>query len=98
MNVQLLYFAGCPNHEAARAALERCLAALDLAPTFDSVDIGSPDVAPALAAWGSPTILVDGNDVAGEQSASAGRSCRIYPNGSGRPTDAQILAALRAAH
>lgn len=96
MKVQLLYFDGCPSHEAAGAALERCLVALDLEPTFDRVD-GSPDVSPALAAWGSPTIIVDGNDVAGEQSASAGRSCRIYPGGSGRPTDAQILAALRAA-
>lgn len=76
MRVQLLYFAGCPNAAPAGEALARVLRALELSPTFETIDVSAPDVPEDLRAWGSPTILVDGRDVAG--AAPSGPSCRVY--------------------
>ncbi len=65
MKVQLLSFPGCPNAEQAREALRRSLAAASLPPTFEEVDVTAPGAPEHLRQWGSPTILVDGRDVAG---------------------------------
>ena len=96
MKVQLVYFDGCPNADAARAAVRRCLEAADLALELEEVDTGSPKAPEALRAWGSPTVLVDGIDVGGEP-APTGTSCRLYdnPDNRGVPSDAAIGAALR---
>jgi hypothetical protein len=61
--VELLWFADCPNHPAARAMLEEVIA--DVAPGTPIRDIDATD--PATAAGvrfpGSPTIRVNGRDV-----------------------------------
>lgn len=97
MKVQLLYFPECPNFAGARAALRRVLTQLGLPAAFDEVDVSAPDAVPELRGWGSPTILVDGRDVAAEPAAPGTSSCRLYPNRIGRPSDEQIAIALRAA-
>lgn len=89
--VQLISFAGCPHADEARRALRAALAALGREPSFEEVDFGNPDTPPALRAWGSPTVLVDGLDVTG--GTPSGRSCRIYPGGA--PSVESIVAALR---
>lgn len=97
MKIQLVYFAGCPNLEAARQVLRDSLCACGLPPVFGEVDV-SDDGAPSdLRDWGSPTILVDGRDVAGGQQS--GVSCRLYdgPDGRGAPPRALIEQALRTA-
>ena len=93
MKVQFLYFPDCPNHEAAREALGRCLAALKLPPDFDDIDVTGPEVPEVLRSWGSPTILVNGVDVSGQTAQQSGSSCRIY-GASGVPTDEQITKLL----
>jgi hypothetical protein len=95
MKVQLLSFPGCPNAAGAREALRRSLAKAGLPPAFEEVDVTAPDTPEHLRQWGSPTILVDGRDVAGE--APMGPSCRIYRAGGGErgvPPDALIARAL----
>ena len=98
MQVQLLSFPGCPHADGARRALRRALAAAGLPQGFEDVDVtavGTPD---ALRRWGSPTILVDGRDIAGD--APAGPSCRIYRAGGadqGVPPDELIARALSEA-
>jgi mercuric ion transport protein len=93
MKIQLLSFPECPNVDAARAAIHRALrdARLDL--PIEEIDV-SRDDAPAWAKrWGSPTVLVDGVDVAGELATDAETSCcRLYKDGA--PTVAQIRARL----
>src|SRR5688572_8698272 len=96
MKVQLLYLAGCPHFAGARAALRRVLGQLGLPVAFDEVDLSAPAASPETLGWGSPTILVDGTDVAGESAMHGEPSCRIYANAIGRPTDEQIASALRA--
>jgi len=95
MRIQLLTFPGCPNAEGAREALRRSIAAVDLPPGFEEVDVTDPATPDDLRNWGSPTILVDGRDVTG--GAPTGTSCRLYPKSAdGRrvPPDEVIRGAL----
>lgn len=95
MVVQLLYFPGCPNLEEARRELRLALRDVEPKPRLEEVDVTSPDTPEHLRGWGSPTILVDGKDVAG--GTPAGSSCRLYPDAGGRnvPPQPRIAAALR---
>jgi mercuric ion transport protein len=93
--VELLYFPGCPNLAAARAQLERALAAADLAAQWREYDLGAPQLPDHLRGFGSPTILVDGRDVAGT-TASGAPACRVYAEGAGAPPLPALVAALRA--
>jgi len=94
MKIQLLYFKGCPHVDAARAALREAVAADNGDAPSGAIDVEEIDVddpaAPAWArSWGSPTILIDGEDVAGG-TPSAASSCRLYAS------DAPDAAAIRA--
>ena len=93
--IQLLYFPGCPHVDAARRQLSQALGTLANAPQVIEVDVTDPSTPPHLRSWGSPTILVDGADVA--LGVPTGRSCRIYPGSeiAGVPPLAMIEAALR---
>jgi mercuric ion transport protein len=80
MKIQLLYFDGCPNVDAARAAVRQAIALEAVDVELEEIDVEA-STAPAWArAWGSPTILVDGHDVAG-QSPSGSYCCRLYAGG-----------------
>lgn len=100
MKVQLLSFPGCPNAENARARLLQAFSALGLAASFEEVDVSGQQCAAVLRRWGSPTILVDGRDVAGETTAD-GNACRLYFSAvgllSGVPSEGAIRDALSRA-
>ena len=80
MNVQLLYFQGCPNVDASRAATRDALAAENLDVPVEEIDVEDPAAPDWARGWGSPTILINGKDVAG-QTRSDASACRIYANG-----------------
>jgi mercuric ion transport protein len=90
MRIQLLYFEGCPNVDAAREALHDALAAEKLDAAVEEIDVESPSAPSWARGWGSPTILVDGVDVAGAKPSDASRCCRLYAGG------APDVAAIRA--
>jgi hypothetical protein len=98
MRFQLLYFVGCPHVDATRRVLR---AALEGAGVGDVVveefDVEAPSTPPELRGWGSPTILVDGVDIAGER-APAGLSCRLYnaDSSAGVPSQELIEERIRA--
>ncbi len=83
-DVVLLYDADCPHVEDARRnlveALERSAAPRRWRELL-STDASTPE---KWRGYGSPTILVAGEDVAGEPPAVGGRSCRMYRDGNGR--------------
>ena len=100
--VELLYFDGCPNHERARAAVERVAADVGVEVDIRLVQVEGPDDAHRLRFLGSPTVRVAGRDVepgADERTDSA-YSCRVYrtPAGlAGEPDEAWIRDALTGA-
>ena len=61
--VEILYFDGCPNHEATRELVERVAAELELGAKPVLVEVPDPDAARAMRFLGSPTVRVDGRDV-----------------------------------
>jgi hypothetical protein len=78
--VEILYFEGCPNHEPARALVERLATELDVEPAIELVEVVDPEAAVALRFLGSPTVRIDGVDVepGAEERRDFAFSCRIY--------------------
>ena len=76
------------------------MAAADVTGRIEEIDTSAPDTAAPLRDWGSPTILLNGEDVGGEKEP-AGRSCRLYRDEAGRvqgaPPEALLTTALQRA-
>ena len=99
MDVELVYFAGCPNiHKARQRLLSACKAAA-IAPQWQEWRADDPEGPRHVRNWGSPTILVNGRDVAGATKNTGDANCRLYagPDGilDGAPAVALIQEALR---
>lgn len=92
--VELIHDADCPNTGRARAALRRAFAACGLAPAWTEWNRADPHCPAYARGYGSPTILVNGLDVAGEGPGEGAPSCRLYTDQAGAPDVAQISAAL----
>ena len=100
-NIELIYDADCPNAGQARTNLRRALEMAGL-PAHWREWIRAESKTPGhLRRFGSPTILVDGTDVAGEQPLDGSGACRIYQDEGtqrqGVPGVSTILAAVREA-
>lgn len=98
MDVALLYFDDCPNHQHAE---ENLAAALIESGAGEVVirrqRVGTVEEAERFGFLGSPTILIDGVDPFAAPGASPGLSCRVYrteDGPAGAPTVAQIRQAL----
>ncbi len=99
IRVALLWFSDCPNHGAARALLHEVLAQRQLDASIEDLDATDPAVAERVRFPGSPTIRVNGRDVAPGfvDPGDYAPQCRIYwtPEGArGRPERAWLEAAL----
>ncbi len=84
IKVELIYDSDCPNVELARSVLKQALTQADLDAKWqewDRADVKSPEY---VQGYGSPTILVEGKDIAGESTEDSCRSCRIYKDENGR--------------
>ena len=99
MTVEVLYFDGCPNHEALLAQLERLLASAQVSAKIQLRRIPDDSAAQRERFLGSPTVRVDGRDVepGADDRDDFGLKCRLYqlPTGlSGTPLDAWVLDAI----
>jgi len=98
--VELIYDEGCPNVDAARAQLRRAFERAGRDPRWRELSSADPGLPDHARGYGSPTILVDGHDVASEPR-SAGSCCRVYARADGRlagvPSVDRIVEALRSA-
>lgn len=92
MRVDFVYDKACPNVKAARANLMRAFSQAGLSARWTEHQIGAAETPPHVRGFGSPTILVDGADVAG-LAAGAEDCCRVYERG-GAPAVELIAAAL----
>ena len=102
MTVELLYFDGCPNHEALVPHLEQLLRSAELPVGIELRRIPDDEAARRERFLGSPTVRVDGRDVepGAEQRDDFGLKCRLYrvPSGlRGAPLDEWVLDAIARA-
>ena len=92
LSVELIYFAGCPFVDAARAALRTAISATGLPLAWQEWDQTAPTAPAHVQGFASPTVLVDGRDVTGVGASSAGPCCA-----GGAPGSELILAAIASA-
>ena len=96
--IEFIYDRDCPNVEGARAALRDALRALKRTQVWQEWDRADQKAPAYVRAYGSPTILVDGKDIAGMPPGDAS-ACRIYRNEQGNargiPDSQLILAAMQ---
>jgi hypothetical protein len=78
-DIELLWWAGCPSTERALAELQAALEGVGIpGAAVRMTEIRTEDEARARAFVGSPTILVNGEDVAPPGEEPFGLNCRIY--------------------
>jgi hypothetical protein len=106
VNVELLWWEGCPSTERALKEVREALSSLGL----DEVEVLTREVrtdadAADVGFVGSPTILIDGVDlVPAAADEQIGLSCRVYRRRGGRisptpdPDDLREALARAAAH
>ena len=80
MKVEVLYVAECPSHPAAVQLVKEVLAAEGVAADIHEVLVRDQRMANEVRFLGSPTIRINGRDVAGEsqKAQSFALSCRLY--------------------
>ena len=97
--VELVYDKDCPNAEEARINIRRAFTESGFAAKWTEWEASSDATPPHLRRYGSPSVLVNGRDVAGTVPGDAS-SCRVYEAAgtrSGVPPAGLIIRALVAA-
>lgn len=102
MRISLIYWAECQSHEEALARLQEVLAeeGLESRADIEKLEIETEEEARRVSFGGSPTILVDGEDIdPGGRDASGRLTCRAYRRADGSvspvPDKETIRVALR---
>jgi hypothetical protein len=98
--VEILYFDGCPNHEAARRMVERVSSELGIELELRLVNVHDAETARQLRFLGSPTVRVDGRDVDPhtEERDDYVLACRVYRTTvgfAGQPDEQWVRDALQ---
>jgi glutaredoxin len=94
INVELLYFDGCPSCKRAWQDLLEVISEHDLEVAIRPVKIDSLEKADALHFAGSPTIKINGQDLEGYDGAGV-MACRRYEENSGKGWPSKTLLAKR---
>jgi hypothetical protein len=102
MSVELLFFDGCPSHEAFLPRLCELLARAGVPAEVQQRRVESDDDAQRERFLGSPTLRVNGVDIdpGARDRTDYGLKCRLYPTSDGlrgAPPDEWVLSALERA-
>lgn len=97
LTVELIYDDECPNVKDARAQLLRAFAETGLSPQWQEWDRNAPESPPQVRAYGSPTILVNGQDVADTFPSPDADCCRLYMDDGGGLRGVPSVAVLASA-
>src|SRR5216684_2770269 len=86
MNIEVLYFEGCPNHLPAIEMVRETLKSLGRPEEIQQVEVHTQADAEAMAFVGSPSIRINGADIEpwARTAKAFGLSCRTYLDGSQR--------------
>jgi hypothetical protein len=98
VEIEFLYWDGCPSHPEARQLLDDVLAERDLDAEVKVHEVLTQAEAEELRFPGSPTIRVDGRDIDPDgASARPALNCRIYRKPDGGPSPVPTREQLEAA-
>ncbi len=97
--IELIYDLDCPNINFARSQLMKAFSQTGITANWTEWDRSSTGSPPHAHQFGSPTILNNGQDVAGQQPSEQSECCRLYRDSQGNiqgaPTVEVISAALK---
>lgn len=80
--LELQYFDGCPNHDLMRGNLTRAIQGIENRVQISEVLVEDDETAAKTLFRGSPTLLINGEDVEGMPApVKATMTCRFYSNG-----------------
>ena len=98
-DIELIYDTDCPNAAQARSNLRQALDIAGLPIHWREWIRTAPQTPQDRRRFGSPTVLIDGRDVAGAEPLDGAGACRIYQDEhfqrQGVPAVSLILAVLR---
>src|SRR6266581_8341434 len=99
MNIEVLYFEGCPNHLPVIEMVRETLKALGRQDEIHQVEVHTQAQAEAMAFVGSPSIRINGADIEPwvRTAKAFGLSCRTYLDAShhsGVPSRDLLLRAI----
>ena len=96
MQIDILYFDGCPNHHPTTQLVRDVVEMLGLDATIREVEVRDADDAARLRFFGSPTVQVNGQDVdpTVRSRVDYSFSCRMYGR-SGSPPRGLVERALQ---
>jgi hypothetical protein len=101
MDITFLYYEDCPSHDKALERLQQVLAEERITAEITIVKVETEEQAQQLRFVGSPTILVNGEDIVPPDHSSYYLSCRVYVLENGRisplPSPEMIRRSLRNA-
>ena len=98
VRITLVHVEDCPSLPVARQRLADALGRLGMAAVVDQRLVLTPAEAEATGFRGSPTILIDGQDLFPATAEPQGLSCRLYPTDQGpqgAPTVDGLIEVLR---
>lgn len=96
MQIDILYFDGCPNHQPTAELVREVVRTLGVEATIREVEVRNTEDAARLKFLGSPTVQVNGEDVdpGARSRGDYSFSCRMYGR-SGSPSRDLIERALQ---
>ena len=102
MDIEILYFEGCPNHEPALQRVQELLKEEGLSAEISQIQVSDQATARKIGFLGSPSVRVNGLDVepTARTTHEYGMMCRTYVSEVGReglPSREVIRRALREA-
>ena len=83
MKIEILYFDGCPNRDVADQRVREVLREMGIQAEVVHVNVKDESIAQGVRFPGSPTIRVNGADVAPGSNGKPSMRCRVYPTSSG---------------
>ena len=98
--IELIYEKTCPNINAARQQIAQACNHVGIKPDWQEWEVSASDAPEHIHGYGSPTILVNGQDVCGDMTAGDDYCCRVYSNAQatskGVPAVNDIVQAIHA--
>lgn len=97
MLIEILYVPGCPHHKPAIGRLRKVLRSESVDAPIHEIRVTDEATARSLRFPGSPTVRINGTDAEPSEGQSWGLACRLYPGGSGLPSEETLQRAVLTA-